>query len=234
MAATIRGRGRTDEEFDMAKTTCTCNLCGDSFEASRAGIKFCGRPCAQAARLGLIGPVCCADCGRRMEIGRGSRTDGSGRCVACRRTEPEHGINRYARHGCRCEICTTANRDQTRRFNEKHRAKAGVSYASTWKRRFRDEQGRWPSDGGGWISRRRRRLIYERDAWTCHLCGVQVTRAYDPHDPFAPTLDHLTPRSMGGSDDESNLRTAHAICNARRGVGALREDAIAEEARTGR
>ncbi|WP_425564992.1 HNH endonuclease [Pseudolysinimonas kribbensis] len=35
---------------------------------------------------------------------------------------------------------------------------------------------------------------------------------------LAATVDHLLPRSMGGTDDPSNLATAHLSCNSSRGA----------------
>ncbi len=59
--------------------------------------------------------------------------------------------------------------------------------------------------------------IGERDGWTCWLCGHRV----DPHAPIgspsSPTVDHVVPRSRGGSNDVANLRLAHRRCNGRRG-----------------
>jgi hypothetical protein len=62
----------------------------------------------------------------------------------------------------------------------------------------------------------RRNALYERDGWTCQLCG-------DPVDPesttgnWAPTLDHIIPRSHGGDHSDGNLRLAHRWCNSVRG-----------------
>lgn len=58
--------------------------------------------------------------------------------------------------------------------------------------------------------------IFERDSWTCHLCGEPVDRnaivpAFD-----APTLDHVTPLARGGPHTRDNVRCAHFICNSRR------------------
>jgi hypothetical protein len=44
-----------------------------------------------------------------------------------------------------------------------------------------------------------------------------IDRDIDPFlkapDPWAPTIDHIVPRSLRGSNDPSNLRAAHAKCN---------------------
>lgn len=69
----------------------------------------------------------------------------------------------------------------------------------------------------GWISKARRTSLYERDNYTCWLCDEPCDMEADPQrDPKAPTLDHLTPRSKGGSHESSNLRTACRSCNSRR------------------
>jgi hypothetical protein len=70
-------------------------------------------------------------------------------------------------------------------------------------------QGKWS------IAKRVRRAIYERDQWTCQICSEAVDP--DATDEWRPTLDHIIPRSHGGSDDQSNLRLAHLWCNSVRG-----------------
>ncbi len=57
--------------------------------------------------------------------------------------------------------------------------------------------------------------LAERDGWWCWLCGEAV----DPTatGPWQPTVDHLVPRSRGGSSDAANLRLAHRRCNNHRG-----------------
>ena len=56
-----------------------------------------------------------------------------------------------------------------------------------------------------------REAIAKRDGPNCWLCGK----------PFAPkerpTLDHVTPKSMGGSHRLPNLKIAHYSCNTKRG-----------------
>jgi 5-methylcytosine-specific restriction endonuclease McrA len=39
--------------------------------------------------------------------------------------------------------------------------------------------------------------------------------------PGSNSVEHVVPRSVGGTDDLANLRPAHLACNVRRGVGAM-------------
>ncbi len=61
----------------------------------------------------------------------------------------------------------------------------------------------------------------ERHGWRCHLCGGEVAPFY-PRSVMA-SVDHLTPRSRGGTDELSNLALAHQGCNARRGNRPLQD-----------
>lgn len=46
-----------------------------------------------------------------------------------------------------------------------------------------------------------------------------TARGYRLH-PLSPTVDMITPKSMGGSDrDLGNLRAGHLLCNVSRGAG---------------
>jgi 5-methylcytosine-specific restriction endonuclease McrA len=77
-----------------------------------------------------------------------------------------------------------------------------------------------------WIRKSTRTALYARDEYTCQYClcsvspGVQlspgVVEASIPGTALA-TLDHRTPRSLGGGNDRSNLTTACVSCNAAKG-----------------
>jgi 5-methylcytosine-specific restriction endonuclease McrA len=56
--------------------------------------------------------------------------------------------------------------------------------------------------------------IYERDDWTCHICGEKVT-------PESASIDHLIPISQGGAHTRRNVATAHRGCNSRRHVKSI-------------
>jgi hypothetical protein len=55
----------------------------------------------------------------------------------------------------------------------------------------------------------------DRDGWWCWLCGGAIDRS--AVGAWQPTIDHLVPRSRGGSTEPENLRLAHRRCNNRRG-----------------
>jgi 5-methylcytosine-specific restriction endonuclease McrA len=70
---------------------------------------------------------------------------------------------------------------------------------------------------GRWIRVEKRAAIYERDGWECVYCGR------GPRDPrrmsqaaVILSLDHLTPKSQGGTNDAHNLVTACLSCNSSR------------------
>lgn len=52
-----------------------------------------------------------------------------------------------------------------------------------------------------------RRAVFARDAWTCQYCGSRSQL----------TVDHVIPRSKGGSSTWNNIVAACAPCNRRKG-----------------
>lgn len=62
-----------------------------------------------------------------------------------------------------------------------------------------------------------RAKVYERDDWTCHICGKPVDRnAVAPH-PLSPTIDHVVALAAGGKHSMANVKTAHWLCNSTKG-----------------
>lgn len=135
-------------------------------------------------------------------------------CRDCRRADPDrfapHGASRYLRHGCRCDICRGANSERIKAYGRGLKEREGVT--------LKQKYGR-PWHRATWIAPNARLALYERDAWTCWLCGDPVDQDGDPNGDLAPSLDHIVPRSATLFPDDSpqNLRTAHRACNARRG-----------------
>jgi 5-methylcytosine-specific restriction endonuclease McrA len=52
-----------------------------------------------------------------------------------------------------------------------------------------------------------RRAVFARDGWECQYCGSRATL----------TVDHVIPRSKGGSSDWDNIVASCAPCNRRKG-----------------
>jgi len=80
------------------------------------------------------------------------------------------------------------------------------------------------NQGSKWLHPPTRRRIYERDGWRCVWCESPVARqsrfiSVDDNNRPIPqaTIDHVVPRSRGGTNDASNLITCCSDCNAKRG-----------------
>ena len=65
------------------------------------------------------------------------------------------------------------------------------------------------------ISKETRAYVLDRNGFTCQMCGAVAGEAH-PYDSSRKTrlhLGHVIDKSMGGSDDPSNLRAICSVCN---------------------
>lgn len=87
------------------------------------------------------------------------------------------------------------------------------------------ERGNGGNNGQGskWIREEKRLAIYLRDGLSCVYCGVGI----EDNENIRLSLDHLRPRSKGGSNHETNLVTCCGRCNSSRGARTFRDFAIA-------
>lgn len=194
-----------------------CAHCSESFE-SRTRAKYCSKVCGQKGKPSASG-LTCAVCSGPMVKGATSRPQGLARHGSCqfgdRRDDSglTHGLSGYKR-GCRCDVCVSTKREAMRRFFENYRDENGYSWNAAWRREFKEKNGYWPQrGGGGWITPATRTMIYERDGLTCYICFDVLDRSAPINDPKAPTIDHIVPRSKGGTDDLENLKTCCRDCN---------------------
>ena len=64
---------------------------------------------------------------------------------------------------------------------------------------------------GSNVGKAKRTRVLERDNYICHYCG-------NPLGGYrGETIDHLVPRSRGGTNDESNLVACCVWCNRAKG-----------------
>lgn len=70
--------------------------------------------------------------------------------------------------------------------------------------------------------RKKRQQLIAKCGSHCWLCNRPIINE-------TPTLDHVTPRALGGSHDISNLRLAHGACNKLRGHGPVPELLLTKE-----
>lgn len=66
------------------------------------------------------------------------------------------------------------------------------------------------------LSKKLRKEVFSRDGYTCYLCSRRVKRTHEggnQEDGSLATVDHLIPRSKGGTDDIDNLKTCCYDCN---------------------
>lgn len=63
----------------------------------------------------------------------------------------------------------------------------------------------------------RAREIYERDGWTCGICGLAVDPALTYPHKMSASLDHFIPIARGGSHTKGNVQCSHLHCNVLKG-----------------
>jgi 5-methylcytosine-specific restriction endonuclease McrA len=65
------------------------------------------------------------------------------------------------------------------------------------------------------ISKETRALVLDRNGFTCQICGAVAGEPH-PYDQNRKTrlhIGHIIDKSMGGTDDPSNLRAICSVCN---------------------
>lgn len=161
----------------------------------------------------------CAGCGKVVH--RSQTSAAVQRCLDCRRRNPARpaktSVTRWTCAWCGKECERPPTKGQSPKWcSESCGNIARVARRNTRRGEFN-------------ITRARRRRLYERDAWTCQICGEETLREWVPGDGQSPTLDHIEPQSHTLVPDHSdeNLRTAHWRCNSLRSDGRMTDAQVA-------
>lgn len=176
----------------------TCQHCGERSVVTKAGAKYCSHACFYDARYGEQRPR-----ERVRDTARVKRY----RRAAARLEEAASGVRgKGVWTSGACSSCGTAF--------VRHSFGTPVAYCSVrCRRRERNALRRALQHDlqAGLVSRIG---IYQRDGWTCHICGDPVDRDAVVPDLAAPVLDHVVPLARRGRHEEGNLKTAHFYCNS--------------------
>lgn len=202
-SAKCNGRDR-----DRRKVTACCVICGVSFTANDARRASACPDCVpvwtEMRRAEVQETDCvCHGCGVVFRAG----TPWAKWCEMCSPYGPTVGW---------CEVCDTELPARRSRYcSDMCSAEAAIDRAGA---RINDLYAlacRLDMSGWGW-RKRLYAVLVERDGQNCSLCDglVDLTVKSGPkgHD-HGPSIDHVRPRSRGGTDDLENLRLCHWGCN---------------------
>ncbi len=62
--------------------------------------------------------------------------------------------------------------------------------------------------------------IFERDNWTCGICGERINRRLKYPNPKSKSIDHIIPLVKGGADAPVNLQATHLRCNMKKNTNS--------------
>lgn len=203
-----------------------CPECGADFTSSQPAARFCSRNCKEIdarRRKGMAScplppvPVACSVCGAESPGGypaKRSRCDGCrpvmhgppspARCHICAEWFPKtSSTSKYCSDPCRNQPIS----DRLMGFYRTAMRELDIPKASMWRHKLCQ-------------------YLSNRDGGRCHLCGkkVDLKLPSGPRgDDLGPSIDHLVPRSKGGSDELSNLSLTHWACNRNKRANAMGE-----------
>jgi 5-methylcytosine-specific restriction endonuclease McrA len=157
---------------------------------------------------------------------KGEVVDGKRICPGCGGDKPLAGYSphRGTKSGFQvyCKPCSAARTHRSRQRPEFVRTPRDMDQARDYARRWREAH---PDAVRSFAAARRARRqaattekfsvaeIFQRDNWTCHLCGSAIDRELRFPDSWSASLDHVIPLSKGGAHSRANCAASHLFCN---------------------
>jgi 5-methylcytosine-specific restriction endonuclease McrA len=185
----------------------TCAQCGREAVVTKTTSRYCSHRCFYDARYGVERP-------RDVYAGLTRDEYGARERAKTRRRRAERKLAAAASGVCGAGLwCAGRCAECGDRFVRRSSSNP-TAYCSSRCRQLAAAALRRALERGVEGRKVSRLAIYERDDWTCHICGDQVDRDAQVPDLAAPVLDHVIPIARGGSHTEDNLKTAHFYCNS--------------------
>ena len=195
-----------------------CLSCDQNFESYKAGNrKYCSVKCTVSARTSLKGTTReCVICGNSFEPHHKNQKCCSYKCqavVSNRKLIEKLAKTKRVCQGCGKEYTPLRNNQIycSKNCRDRVYARNNPDYTSAKGHRYRSRMASVEHEE--FIASE----IYERDRWRCGICGKKVNKKLRHPDLLSPTLDHITPLSLGGPHTRDNVQLAHYICNIKKG-----------------
>lgn len=206
-----------------------CETCGVAATSAHKTARFCSDACRYKSRQRSTSVSTCEHCGNEFFARRGTYATNKYCNRVCRglaataqaKQPPTFSLLAFT-HCKRCDAVMVKRRnrkycgDECRRLNNIERvmelydaasSTGRVKEAMHWRRTMTD-------------------YLAERDGVKCGICRkrVDITLTSGTRgDPMGPSIDHVVPRSKGGTNDLANLRLTHWTCNNKRGNRGVAE-----------
>jgi hypothetical protein len=188
----------------MRKYVKSCEACGAEWTADSLNARFCSARCrgvraaetVAAARSQVV----------LHEGPRYSRYQRATALLAKARPSPPLRKRWYAGRCAECGVWFVHDQPATQTCTLRCSKRAA---------KFR----RRAVERGAFVAPVSRIAVYERDSWTCQLCGGPVDRNATAPSPLAPSIDHIIALANGGTHEPANVQCAHFLCNSLKGAG---------------
>lgn len=117
-------------------------------------------------------------------------------------------------HSRICAKCRKNNKTESKRKLRRQQRAAGMAMSSHRKRARRF--------GCEFDPKLSKIDVFERDKWTCQLCGLKTPRKLMGKGvPRSPELDHIVPLSRGGGHIWGNVQCSCRKCNIAKGSASM-------------
>lgn len=218
----------------------TCKFCNKEYHPKEVDRKtYCSRECAfedKKAKPKVKTKLICVVCGKKFD-GRSSKRYCSDECIKT------HQRNEYLRYKAteQYRLNLTKQRNNyipiTQAPIKKICIQCNKKFETTNTRKEHCSDKCAGALHKGNVSKARRTRVFKRDNYKCQICGKKMKMDKSdtlgtkrPH-LLAPTIDHITPvsiaKQLGWTNieihKESNLQSAHLICNINKSNKAMND-----------